>query len=122
MAIAYAKLYELILKKVKDEKEAEELYKIVEEFIKENEQRIEQKFKNEKVIIKNELKDELRSELATKEDVLLAEERLRGEMKALEERLEKKIELVRRDVIIIALIIILAMYTPEIIGKLLLFK
>ena len=53
MAIAYAKLYELILKKVKDEEEAKELYKIVEEFIKENEQRIENKFKNEKIIIKN---------------------------------------------------------------------
>lgn len=64
-----------------------------------------------KIIIKNELKDELRSELATKEDVLLVKTEL-----------EKKIELVRRDIIIIALIIILAMYAPEIIGKLLLFK
>lgn len=36
------------------------MYKIVEEFIKENEQKIENKFKNEKIIIKNELKDELK--------------------------------------------------------------
>ncbi len=37
MAVAYAKLYELIYKNVKDEKKAEELYKAVEEFIKQNE-------------------------------------------------------------------------------------
>jgi len=37
MAVAYAKLYELIYKNVKDEKKAEELYRAVEEFIKQNE-------------------------------------------------------------------------------------
>ena len=78
--------------KVKDEKEAEELYKIVEEFIKENEQRIENKFKNEKIIIKNELKDELKNELATKEDLIIIEERLRGEMKAMEERILRYVD------------------------------
>ncbi|MEO2117267.1 MAG: hypothetical protein ABGW92_02525 [Methanocaldococcus sp.] len=103
MAVAYAKIYELILKNIKDEKKAEELYKAVEEFIKENEKRIEDKFKNEKVIIKHELKDELKNELATKEDVLLAEERLerkievleqqlKGEMKAMEERLMRYVD------------------------------
>ncbi|AIJ04942.1 hypothetical protein JH146_0091 [Methanocaldococcus bathoardescens] len=100
MAIAYAKLYELILKKVKDEKEAREIYDIIIELNKEN-----------KIIIKNELKDELRSELATKEDI-----------KYLDEKIEKEIKLLRRDMIIIALIIILSIYAPEIIGKLLLFK
>ncbi|ADC69105.1 conserved hypothetical protein [Methanocaldococcus sp. FS406-22] len=100
MAISYAKLYELILKKVKDEKEAREIYDIIIELNKEN-----------KIIIKNELKDELRSELATKEDI-----------KYLDEKIEKEIKLLRRDMIIIALIIILSIYAPEIIGKLLLFK
>ncbi len=56
MTVALPKLYELILKKVKDEKEAREIYNIILELNKEN-----------KVIIKNELKDEL----ATKEDILL---------------------------------------------------
>jgi hypothetical protein len=58
MAVAYAKLYELILKKVKDEKEAKEFYDVLIELMKEG-----------KIEVKNELKDELRSELATKEDV-----------------------------------------------------
>ena len=52
MAIAYAKLYELIYKNIKDEKKAEELYKIVEEFIKENEQRIEDKLRMKKLLLK----------------------------------------------------------------------
>ncbi|WP_423792101.1 hypothetical protein ACPB8Q_05080 [Methanocaldococcus indicus] len=65
MAVGYAKLYELILKKVKDEKEAREIYDIIIELNKEN-----------KIIIKNELKDELRSELATKEDILILEEKM----------------------------------------------
>ena len=86
MAISYAKLYELILKKVKNEKEAREIYDIIIELNKEN-----------KIIIKNELKDELRSELATKEDI-----------RYLDEKIEKEIKLLRRDMIIIALIIILS--------------
>ena len=125
MATAYTKLYELIYKNVKDEKKAEEIYRAVEEFIKENEVRIENKFKDEKIIIKNELKDELRGELATKEDIYILEEK----MNTIEERIEKKIELIgrdliiiRRDLIIIALIIILANYAPEILGKLMIFR
>jgi DNA polymerase elongation subunit (family B) len=125
MAIAYAKLYELILKKVKDEKEAEELYKIVEEFIKENEQRIENKFKNEKIIIKNELKDELKNELATKEDLIIIEERLRGEMKSMEERilryidekfhyLDKKID--RVFYLLVLFMVIYVITNPQTIG------
>ncbi len=51
MAIAYAKLYELINKYVEDKEKAEIIYRVVEEFIKENEKRIEDKFKNEKVVI-----------------------------------------------------------------------
>jgi len=90
MAISYAKLYELILKKVKNEKEAREIYDIIIELNKEN-----------KIIIKNELKDELRSELATKEDI-----------RYLDEKIEKEIKLLRRDMIIIALIIILSIYAP----------
>ena len=67
--------------------------------------------KREKLLVKTELKDELRGELATKEDI-----------RYLDEKIEKEIKLVRRDMIIIALVIILAMYAPEIIGKILLFR
>ncbi|EHP84186.1 hypothetical protein [Methanotorris formicicus] len=99
MAIAYAKLYELIYKNVKDKEKAEELYKLVEEFIKENEQRIDKRFEENKVIIKTELKDELKSELATKEDIHILEEkmntmeeRLKGEMKAMEEKILRYVD------------------------------
>jgi hypothetical protein len=111
MAIAYAKLYELILKKVKDEKEAEELYKIVEEFIKENEQRIENKFKNEKIIIKNELKDELKNELATKEDILLVKKDIdlvREEMKSMEERILRYVDNKFNQIKILIIIVLFA--------------
>nr|WP_052294365.1 hypothetical protein [Methanocaldococcus fervens] len=49
-------------------------------------------FKEEKIIIKNELKDELRKELATKDDILLVEERLRGEMKAMKEEILRYVD------------------------------
>ncbi|ADC69091.1 conserved hypothetical protein [Methanocaldococcus sp. FS406-22] len=127
MAIAYAKLYELIYKNIKDEKKAEELYKIVEEFIKENEQRIEDKFKNEKVIIKNELKDELKNELATKEDILLTKTELkneidlvREEMKAMEERIlryvDNKIYEVRNDITQIKILVIITLLAVVILN------
>jgi len=107
MAVAYAKLYELILKNVKDEKKAKEFYDVVIELLKAG-----------KIEIKNELKDELRSELATKEDIKYLDEKIEKEV----EKIERDIKLVRRDMIIIALVIILAMYAPEIIGKILLFR
>ncbi|AIJ04912.1 hypothetical protein JH146_0061 [Methanocaldococcus bathoardescens] len=127
MAITYAKLYELIYKNVKDEKKAEELYKIVEEFIKENEQRIEDKFKNEKVIIKNELKDELKNELATKEDILLTKTELkneidlvREEIKAMEERIlryvDNKIYEVRNDITQIKILVIITLLAVVILN------
>ena len=107
MAVAYAKLYELILKNVKDEKKAKEFYDVVIELMKAG-----------KIEIKNELKDELRGELATKEDIKYLYEKIEKEV----EKIERDIKLVRRDMIIIALVIILATYAPEIIGKILLFR
>jgi hypothetical protein len=65
MAIAYAKLYELILKKVKDEKEAKEFYDVIIELMKEG-----------KIEVKTEVKEELKDELATKKDLELLEERI----------------------------------------------
>ena len=65
MAIAYAKLYELILKKVKDENEAKEFYDVIIELVKEG-----------KIEVKTEVKEELKDELATKKDLELLEERI----------------------------------------------
>ncbi len=96
MAIAYAKLYELILKKVKDEKEAREFYDVIIELMREG-----------KIEVKNELKDELRSELATKEDVLLVKKEIdvvREEIKSLEERMNYKL-IIHTLIILFAIII-----------------
>ena len=61
----YGKLYELILKKVRDEREAKEFYDIILELMKEG-----------KLEVKTELKDELKDELATKKDLELWGEKI----------------------------------------------
>ena len=53
---------------------------------------IEEKAKEQKVIVKTELKDELTKELVTKEELKATEERLRGEIKATEEKLRGEIK------------------------------
>ena len=64
---------------------------------------IEEKAKEQKVIIKTELKDELTKELITKAEfrgeLKATEERLRGELKATEERLRTEIHKWRADTI-----------------------
>ena len=89
MAVAYAKLYELILKKVKDEKEAEDLCKIIERFFEEKcRQEVSKKFDEQKPVFKAELKDELKDELATKNDIALLEER----MNSMEEKILRYVD------------------------------
>jgi 23S rRNA maturation mini-RNase III len=88
MAIAYAKLYELVYKYVQDKEKAEIISKAIEEFIKENEQRIDKRFEESKIIIKNELKDELKNELATKEDILLTKTELKNEIELVREEMK----------------------------------
>ena len=58
------------------------------------------------------------NELATKNDVLL----IKKEIALFRKELKKEIGFVRRDIIIIALLIILAMYLPEILNLILMFK
>ena len=81
MAVAYAKLYEIIHKKIKDEKEAEDLYNSIIEIIKEG-----------KLSVKNELKEELKDELATKKDLELLEERILRYVDNKFHQLDKKID------------------------------
>jgi len=59
---------------------------------------IENKAKEQKVIIKNELKDELTKELVTKGELRATEERLRGEIKSTEEKLRGEIKEVRGEI------------------------
>jgi len=83
MAVAYAKLYELIYRYVEDRQKAEEFCKVVDEIFKEQKEHLKESKSN----IKNELRDELRNELSTKEDILIVEERLTGKIESMEERL-----------------------------------
>ncbi len=76
-----------------------ELAKKVIKAIEESLSAIEEKAKEQKVIVKTELKDELTKELVTKEELKATEERLRreieevrGEIKATEEKLRGEIK------------------------------
>ena len=85
MAGVSLELYELFEKKLGKE-EAKKAIKLVEEAL----EVIEQKAKEQKTIVKAELKDELRKELATKEDIAILEQKMetvrqeiKGELKVL---------------------------------------
>jgi len=65
-------VYDAIKKVVKDEKTAREIARAIEEGL----EAIEEKAKKEKVVLKAEIKDELRKELASKEDIALLEQKI----------------------------------------------
>ena len=65
-------VYEAIRKAVKDDNTAKEVAKAIEKSF----EAIENKAKEQKTIIKAELKDELRKELATKEDIVLLQQEI----------------------------------------------
>ena len=99
MATVPLELYELFEEKLGKEK-AKEAIALVEEALG----TIEEKAKEQKTVIKAELREELRKELATKEDVLLVKEELLGEIGKLEQKietvhkeLEQKMETVRQE-------------------------
>ena len=69
-----------------------ELAKKVIEAIEKGLYSIEEKAKEQKIIIKTELKDELTKELVTKDERKATEERLRGEIKITEEKLRGEIK------------------------------
>ena len=73
---------------VKDPQKAEIIIRVIEGGLS----AIEEKAKQEKVIVKAELKDELTKELITKAELGKTEERLNGKIEALEERLNKRID------------------------------
>ena len=82
-----------------------ELAKKVINTIEETLSALEDKAKEQKAVIKSELKDELTKELVTKEELKATEERLkkgieevRGELKITEERLKRQIEEVRAEI------------------------
>ena len=76
-----------------------EVAKKVINTIEESLSAIEERAREQKGIIKNELKDELTKELVTKEELKATEDRLRGEIRSTEERLRTEIHKWRADTI-----------------------
>ena len=74
-----------------------ELAKKVIEAIEKGLYSIEEKTKEQKVIIKTELKNELTKEIVTKDELKVAEERLSGEIKAIDE-IKREINEVRGEI------------------------
>jgi hypothetical protein len=89
MATVSLELYELFEKKLGKE-EAKKAIKLVKEAL----EAVEQKAKEQKTIVKAELKDELRKELATKEDITILEQK----METIYRELDQKIETVRQEI------------------------
>ena len=95
MATISLELYELFEKKLGKE-EAKKAIKLVKEAL----EAVEQKAKEQKAVVKAELKDELRKELATKEDITILEQKMetvRQEMQTVYRELDQKIETVRQE-------------------------
>ena len=88
MATATMEIFKLLKEEVGEEK-AEKLVEVIEESI----ETVRKEAKAQKPILKAEIIEELRKELATKEDVLLVREELLGEMG----KLDQKIETVRQE-------------------------
>ena len=84
------KIFNILAAVIKDEKTARELSSSVVEIVAEGLEEIKEKAKEQKTVVKAEVKDELRKELVTKEEFYSEIKRLESEMKALEERLTKK--------------------------------
>ena len=86
MAMVPLELYELFEEKLGKEK-AKEAIKLVEEALKS----VEEKAREQKAIVKAELKDELRKELATKEDIAV----VRQEIETVRQELKGEIKVLR---------------------------
>ena len=98
MAVSYARIYELLLKYVKDEKKAMECYDVVVEIIKEIEREAREGAKND-----------LRDELATKKDLELLEERILRYV-------DNKIYEVRNDITQIKILVIITLLAVVILN------
>ena len=108
--MAYAlpvEVYEAIRKAVKDDKTAKEVAKAIEKGF----EAIEGKAKEQKVVIKAELKDELRKELATKEDIAL----VRQEIETVRQEIKGEIRELRAYLKIILLLLVLGftLFNPQ---------
>ena len=104
MSTELLELYELFEKKLGKE-EAKKAIELVGKTI----EAVEEKAKEQKSIVKAELKDELRKELATKEDIEVVRQEIevvRQEVK----NLDQKIEFVRREMRILFYVLLAFMF------------
>jgi chromosome segregation ATPase len=103
---------DLIAKIQKLEEEIEKLKeenKILKERIKETSTYVaREEIRHQSIVIKNEVRDELRKELATKEDILLAEERLENKIELLNQKIDFWIK-------ILIILIIISPFIPEVL-------
>ena len=88
MTTALLQLYELFEKKLGKE-EAKEAIELIEKAI----EAVREEAKAQKPILKAEIREELRKELATKEDIAL----VRQELETVYKELDQKIETVRQE-------------------------
>jgi predicted RNA methylase len=111
MATELLELYELFEKKLGKE-EAKKAIELVGKAI----ETVEEKAKEQKSIVKAELKDELRKELATKEDIAVVRQEIevvRQEIEVVRQEvrnLDQKIEFVRREMRILFYILLVFMF------------
>ena len=71
-------------------------------------------------IIKHDIRDELRKELATKEDISIVKTELKNDIYMLDKKIDNEIKLLKRDLIIV--IIIMSIVGPEVLNFISLFK
>ena len=115
MAGVSLELYELFEKKLGKE-EAKKAIKLVEEAL----EVIEQKAKEQKTIVKAELKDELRKELATKEDIAILEQKMETVYRELNQKIDGELKVLRLLIyVVIVIMVILNKGTIEYIVNLL---
>jgi len=104
-------VYEAIRKVVKDEDLARKVVKTIEKSL----ETIEEKAKEQKIVVKAELKDELRKELVTKEEFFGETGKIRQEIETIRQELKGEIKELRvyLKFLIILVIIGFTLFNPN---------
>ena len=121
-------LYSDILEIVKDDKKAKKLVDYFEKRLEETKNETKdiatitarEETQHQTNIIKHDIRDELRKELATKEDISMVKTELKNDIYMLDKKIDNEIKLLKRDLIIV--IIIMSIVGPEIFNFISLFK
>jgi hypothetical protein len=112
MAAVPLKLYELFEEKLGKEK-AKEAIKLVEEAL----ESIEEKAKEQKTVIKAELKDDLRKELVTKEEFFGEIGKLRQEIETVRQEIETVRQELKGEIKVLRVLIYVTLATVILMNK-----